>query len=79
MQEMVKEEMEVLRMADAPGAEIDVYVSRLDAVLSRKVSVIQGLQTKLAEFRSHLQEVRPIERYNKLTITVFVTVVCSSQ
>jgi hypothetical protein len=24
----VKEEMEVLRMADAPGAEIDVYVYR---------------------------------------------------
>eukprot|EP01043_Picozoa_sp_COSAG02_P020236 COSAG02_NODE_993_length_15368_cov_4.680005_14_plen_82_part_00 len=34
----------------------DVYVSRLDAVLSRKVGVIQTLQAKLSDFRSHLQE-----------------------
>jgi hypothetical protein len=27
-------------MADAPGAEIDVYVNRLDSVLGKKMSVI---------------------------------------
>jgi hypothetical protein len=31
---------QVLRMADAPGAEIDVYVNRLDSVLGKKMSVI---------------------------------------
>ena len=54
--EMVKEEMEVLRMADAPGAEIDVYVDRLDSVLDKKLKVISGLQTRLHDFRAKLQE-----------------------
>jgi len=60
--ELVKEEMDVLRTMDAPGAVIDDYVESLDRVLQKKVDTIGSLRTKLKSFRMKLQEEEQLHR-----------------
>ncbi|KAL5771240.1 hypothetical protein ACOSP7_015394 [Xanthoceras sorbifolium] len=54
--DMVKEEMNLLVEADQPGNQLDVYVSKLNAILSQKAAGILELQNRLAQFQSHLNE-----------------------
>jgi len=52
----VKEEMELLKKFDTNGYEVDEYVDRLDAMLTKKVAQINQLKQKLATFRKHLKQ-----------------------
>ncbi|KAK2645693.1 hypothetical protein Ddye_020888 [Dipteronia dyeriana] len=54
--DMVKEEMNLLVEADQPGNQLDVYISKLNAILSQKAAGIMQLQTRLAHFQRHLNE-----------------------
>ncbi|TXG61380.1 hypothetical protein EZV62_012743 [Acer yangbiense] len=54
--DMVKEEMNLLVEADQPGNQLDVYISKLNAILSQKAAGITQLQTRLAHFQRHLNE-----------------------
>ena len=42
--------------------DIDVYTDRLESILSRKLALIRGLQSKLATFKKHLQEEEQVSK-----------------
>lgn len=50
------QEMDLLVKADQPGNQLDDYISRLNAILSRKAAGILELQTRLAHFQKRLKE-----------------------
>lgn len=50
------QEMNLLVEVDQPGNQLDVYVSKLNAILSQKAAGILQLQTRLAQFQKHLNE-----------------------
>lgn len=50
------QEMNLLVEADQPGNQLDVYVSKLNTILSQKAAGILQLQTRLAQFQKHLNE-----------------------
>ncbi|KAJ0091442.1 hypothetical protein Patl1_13234 [Pistacia atlantica] len=54
--DIVREEMNLLVEVDQPGNQLDVYVSKLNAILSQKAAGILQLQTRLAQFQKHLNE-----------------------
>ncbi|XP_044463183.1 kinesin-like protein KIN-13B [Mangifera indica] len=54
--DIVREEMNLLVEVDQPGNQLDVYVSKLNAILSQKAAGILQLQTRLAQFQRHLNE-----------------------
>ncbi|KAK8938869.1 Diatom spindle kinesin 1 [Platanthera zijinensis] len=47
----VKEEMKLLEELEKPGNQLDTYISRLDALLSRKAAGIGHLQTRLVHIQ----------------------------
>ncbi|CAL9773600.1 unnamed protein product [Musa acuminata subsp. burmannicoides] len=53
---IVTEEMNLLDEAEQPGNQLDEYVSRLNAILSKKAAGIVSLQAQLAHFRRRLAE-----------------------
>ncbi|CAL9211654.1 unnamed protein product [Musa hybrid cultivar] len=53
---IVTEEMNLLDEAEQPGNQLDEYVSRLNAILSKKAAGIVSLQAQLAHFRRPLAE-----------------------
>ncbi|KAJ8471476.1 hypothetical protein OPV22_025819 [Ensete ventricosum] len=53
---IVSEEMNLLDEAEQPGNQLDEYVSRLNAILSKKAAGIVSLQAQLAHFRRRLSE-----------------------
>ncbi|THU60639.1 hypothetical protein C4D60_Mb07t14910 [Musa balbisiana] len=53
---IVTEEMNLLDEAEQPGNQLDEYVSRLTAILSKKAAGIVSLQAQLAHFRRRLAE-----------------------
>lgn len=50
------QEMNLLVEADQPGNQLDIYICKLNALLSKKAAVIVQLQTRLAQFQRHLNE-----------------------
>ncbi|KAG0455834.1 hypothetical protein HPP92_023622 [Vanilla planifolia] len=54
--DIVREEMKLLEAADDPGNQLDEYISKLNAVLSRKAVGIANLQARLALFQRRLTE-----------------------
>ncbi|KAK8969899.1 Diatom spindle kinesin 1 [Platanthera guangdongensis] len=52
----VKEEMKLLEEVEKSGNQLDTYISRLDALLSRKAAGIGHLQTRLVHFQRLLAE-----------------------
>eukprot|EP00250_Pteridium_aquilinum_P015765 c22750_g1_i2 orf=624-3017(+) len=52
----VREEMKLLAEVDQPGSQIDVYVSQLSKVLSKKAAGLVNLQAQLARFQKLLKE-----------------------
>lgn len=48
--------MNLLDEAEQPGNQLDEYVSRLNAILSKKAAGIVSLQAQLAHFRRRLAE-----------------------
>ncbi|URE17991.1 kinesin motor domain containing protein [Musa troglodytarum] len=53
---IVTEEMNLLDEAEQPGNQLDEYVSRLNAILSKKAAGIVSLQAQLAHFCRRLAE-----------------------
>ncbi|KAJ4708432.1 Kinesin-like protein [Melia azedarach] len=54
--ELVREEMNLLVEADQPGNQLDVYISKLNSILSKKATGILQLQNRLAQFQRHLNK-----------------------
>ncbi|KAL9443548.1 hypothetical protein AB3S75_016835 [Citrus x aurantiifolia] len=54
--DVVREEMNLLVEADQPGNQLDIYICKLNALLSKKAAGIVQLQTRLAQFQRHLNE-----------------------
>ncbi|KAK6944980.1 Kinesin motor domain [Dillenia turbinata] len=54
--DIVREEMDLLAIADQPGNQLDDYISRLSSILSQKAARILQLQTRLAHFQRRLEE-----------------------
>ncbi|KAL8128836.1 hypothetical protein V2J09_017991 [Rumex salicifolius] len=54
--EIVREEMNLLVEVDEPGNQLDEYISKLNAMLSKKAAGIVQLQTHLANFKKRLNE-----------------------
>lgn len=53
---IVKEEMNLLVLADQPGNQLDDYISKLNTILSQKAAGIVQLQSRLANFQRRLKE-----------------------
>ncbi|KAL9674740.1 hypothetical protein QQ045_002939 [Rhodiola kirilowii] len=53
---IVREEMNLLALADKPGNQLDNYIFNLSAILTQKAAGISLLQTRLANFQRHLSE-----------------------
>ncbi|CAL9126915.1 unnamed protein product, partial [Musa acuminata var. zebrina] len=53
---IVTEEMNLLDEAEQSGNQLDEYVSRLNAIVSKKAAGIGSLQAQLSHFRRRLAE-----------------------
>uniref|UniRef100_A0A7N0T8I5 Kinesin-like protein n=1 Tax=Kalanchoe fedtschenkoi TaxID=63787 RepID=A0A7N0T8I5_KALFE len=53
---IVREEMDLLALADKPGNQLDTYISSLNAILTQKAAGISLLQTRLASFQRRLSD-----------------------
>ncbi|KAG9131153.1 hypothetical protein Leryth_020149 [Lithospermum erythrorhizon] len=56
MMDIVREEMNLLVVADQPGNQLDDYITKLNAILSQKAAGIVQLQNRLAQFQRRLKE-----------------------
>ncbi|XP_071742318.1 kinesin-like protein KIN-13B [Rutidosis leptorrhynchoides] len=54
--DIVREEMNLLVEVDQPGNQLDEYITKLNAILSKKATGIQQLQTRLNNFQKKLGE-----------------------
>jgi len=54
--DLVKEEMHILSRVEQPGGHIDTYITNLDEILSRKVTIISQLRNRVQKFQKHLKE-----------------------
>ncbi|MCO5593731.1 hypothetical protein L7F22_047748 [Adiantum nelumboides] len=52
----IREEMKLLAEVEQPGSQIDLYVSQLSKVLSKKAAGLVNLQAQLAKFQKLLKE-----------------------
>ncbi|KAH7365804.1 hypothetical protein KP509_18G047500 [Ceratopteris richardii] len=52
----IREEMKLLAEVEQPGSQIDVYVSQLSKLLSKKAAGLVNLQAQLAKFQKLLKE-----------------------
>ncbi|KAG9150972.1 hypothetical protein Leryth_003102 [Lithospermum erythrorhizon] len=54
--DIVREEMNLLVVADQPGNQLDDYITKLNTILSQKADGILQLQNRLAQFQRRLKE-----------------------
>ena len=50
----------MLNEVDKPGSDIDDYIMSLEKMLAEKLKSIHGLQNRIAEFKSNLDEERVV-------------------
>ncbi|KAL5200339.1 hypothetical protein ABZP36_021542 [Zizania latifolia] len=53
---VLREEMELLEEADLPGNQLDEYITRMNAIISKKAAGLMNLQARLASFQQRLAE-----------------------
>ena len=52
----------LLNEVDAPGSDVEEYISSLDAILAHKMELISVLRSRMAGFYKHIKEEEKISK-----------------